>query len=174
MLRSIRLYSCLALVGIFFVSSCQKLPPDKRIDDVNTAKAKARKLSEQAERKRREGVLKSEKSEHDKLVDEAADLYGQAADTLNGAAATTDELAKLKQPGWYEEYFGLQSKLTRNLAQMAKGAHDELLAGKSGPPSDSQVQSAKENIIRIRNENEELRTRIKTIETREGVVLINE
>ena len=157
--------------------ACGRTPRDKRIDEVNAAIAKAEKLRGEAEQKRTEARQKSESGDeagYDRLIEEAANLYGQVADTLNAAATKTDEMAKLKQPEWYEEYFGLQSKLNRNLAQMATGAHDELLIKKNGPPSESQVQSWRENISRINKENDELSQRIKTIEKREGLVLRKE
>jgi hypothetical protein len=88
------------------------------------------------------------------------------------AAKNADELAKVKSPAWYEEYFSLQSKLISNLAQLAMGADDELLVRKSRAPTESQVQSWKENINRIRKENEECRKQSSAIESRQGSVLI--
>jgi hypothetical protein len=108
------------------------------------------------------------------LIEEAAKLYGQASDTLGEAAGKARELAKVKSPSWYEEYFGLQAKLINNLAQLAAGAQNELLVRKSGPPVESQVQAWKENLKRIREENEEFRKQIASIESRQGIVLIKE
>ena len=83
-------------------------------------------------------------------------------------------MAKLKSPEWYEEYFSLQSKRFTNLAQLASNAHDELLARNNGTVTDSQLQSWKENIDRISKEDDEFRSRISAIETRQEVVLIKE
>jgi hypothetical protein len=51
---------------------------------------------------------------------------------------------------------------------------DELLTRLSGPLTEPQLQSWKEDLSRINKENEEFRTRIKTIEKQEGSVLIKE
>lgn len=172
MVRSI---STLLFLVICFVTSCGQAPPGKKlIDEINAAKAKARELGDEAERKRSEASKTSDKAEHDKLIDDAAKLYGQASDTLEQAAQKARELAKLQSPSWYGEYFGLQSKLISNLAQLAAGAHEELLVRKSGAPSKSQVQTWKDNIKRIREENEEFRKQIESIESRQGIVLIKE
>jgi hypothetical protein len=61
-----------------------------------------------------------------------------------------------------------------NLANLAAGAHDELLARNSGTPSEAQVQLWKDQLKRIVEENEELRKQIASIESRQGVVLIKE
>ena len=174
MICPIRIYLCLVIIGVVFGTSCGQSPHAAQIDEVNAARIKARKLGEEAERKRRVAREKSESGDHaghDKSIEEAADLYKQAADTLNDAAKKTDDIAKLQRPEWYEEYFSLQSKLMRNLAQLATGAHDELLARMNGSPSEAQVQSWKENINRIGKENDEFWKRIKAIEKREGVLV---
>ena len=172
---SIRNYLYLALIGICFITSCRQNPQLKSINEFKAAWTKAQNFRLEAERKRSEARQKSEpgdQAEHDRLVDEAANLYEQAAAALNDAAAKTDELAKLKRPEWYGEYFGLQSKLTRNFARLAAGAHDELLARKSGPISEAQEQIWKEELSRIKKEDDELSVKIKTIEKREGFALI--
>jgi hypothetical protein len=158
-----------------FITSCVQTSASKDlIDEINEAKVKARNLSEEAEHKRAEARDQSDRPERDKLIEEAAKLYGQVSDTLIKAAKNADEMAKVKSPAWYEEYFSLQSKLIGNLAQLAAGAHDELLVRKSGEPTEPQVQSWKVNINRIRKENEEFRTQISAIESRQGTVLIKE
>jgi hypothetical protein len=173
----VRIYLCIALIGICSASSCGQTPQAKLIDEVNATKRKARNLGDEAEQKRAAAGQKrnsGDEAEYDKLIKEAANLYGQAGEKLNEAAVKADEIAKVKQPEWYKEYFGLHAKLTRNLARLAAGAHDELLIRLSGPPTESQLQSWKETLSRINKENEEFRTRIKTIEKREGSVLIKE
>ncbi len=168
---------CLALIGICFGTSCAQTPQGKLIDEVNATKKKARNLTDEAERKRKEAGQKrasGDNAEYDRLIKETANIYGQIADSLNEAASKTDEIAKVKQPEWYGEYFTSHAKLMRNLAQLATGAHDELLLRLSGPPSESQVKSWKENMARIDKENDELWSKIKAIEKREGLVLIKE
>ena len=164
----------LLLLAICFVSSCAQTPEGKKlIDDINAAKIKARHIGEEADRKRNEARGKN-KDEHDRLIEEAAKLYGQASGTLEDAAKKAKELTKVNNPPWYAEYFGLQSKLINNLAQLAAGAQEELLVTKNGPPSESQVQAWKDSLKRIREENEEFRKQIASIESRQGIVLIKE
>ena len=175
MVRSI---SVSLLLAFCFVTSCGQTPVGKKlIDEINTAKVKARHLSDDGERKQdeaREKGEKGDKAQHDKLIKEAAKIYEQASDTLQKAAAKAKELAKLQSPPWYEEYFGLQARLLDNLANLAAGAHDELLARNSGTPSEAQVQLWKDQLKRIVEENEELRKQIASIELRQGVVLIKD
>jgi hypothetical protein len=178
MSQSINAFLVLAVMALCFTTSCGQSPQsNKLIDEINAAKVKARNLGEEAERKRikaREKSESSDREEHDRLIEEAARLYGQASDALNEAAKNAMQMANLKSPEWYEEYFSLQSKLIGNLAQLATGAHEELLARKSGTPTESQMQTWKENLNRIRRENEEFRRQISAIESRQGVVLIKE
>ena len=172
MVRSI---STLLFLVICFVTSCGQAPAGKKlIDEINAAKVKARELGDEAERKRSEANKTSDKAEHDKLIEEAAKHYGEASDNLEQAAQKARELARLQSPPWYAEYFGLQSKLFSNFAQLAAGAHEELLVRKSGALSESQVRTWKDNIKRIKEENEELRKQIDSIESRQGIVLIKE
>jgi hypothetical protein len=170
-LRSIKL---LILLATCFVTACGQAAPKgkKLIDDINAAKVKARSLSSEAERKRKEAG--ENQAEHDRLIEEAANVYGQASDTLAEAASKAKELAKVKSPSWYEEYFNLQSQLLNNLAQLAAGAKEELLIRKNGPPSEAQLQTWKESLKRIREEDDEFRKQIASIEKRQRVVLITE
>jgi len=174
----VRSLSALLLLVICFGTCCSQAPEGKKlIDEINAAKVKARHLGEEAEVKRKEAREKDrsdDHSEHDRLIEEAAKLYGQVADALSEAANKAKELAKLRNPSWYEEYFGLQANLIGNLAQLAAGAKEELLVRKNGVPSESQMQSWKDNLLRIREENEKYRKQIMAIESRQGVVLIKE
>ena len=173
-LAMVHLIKLLFLLAICFVTSCGQAAPEskKLIDDINAAKVKARSLTFEAERKRREAG--DNKAEHDRLIEEAAKLYGQTSDTLAEAASKAKELAKVKNPSWYEEYFNLQAKLFNNLAQLATGAREELLIRNNGPPSESQLQTWKDNLTRFQKENDEVRKQIASIESRQGVVLIKE
>lgn len=83
-------------------------------------------------------------------------------------------MAKQKNPGWYGEYLSLQAKLIGNLAQLATGAHDELLVRRNAAPSEDQLTSWKESINRIRKENEEFHKRIAARDSAQGSVLIKE
>jgi hypothetical protein len=175
MIRSINSLLFLTIIALCFITSCgQTTENNKLIDEINGAKIKARNLGEEAERKRAKARDSGDRDERHRLIEEAAKLYGHASDTLFEAAKNASEMAKVKRPSWYEEYFQLQSKLINNLAQLAAGAHEELLARDSGAPSESQVQSWRENINRIKKENEEFRRQITAIETRQGIVLIKE
>jgi chromosome segregation ATPase len=170
-LRSIK---PLILLAICFVTACHQAAPESKkfIDEINAAKVKARNLGVEADRKRREAG--DNQAEHDRLIEEAAKLYGQASDTLAQAASKAKELAKVKSPSWYEEYFTLQSKLLNNLAQLAAGAKEESLIRKNGAPSESQLQTWKDQLKRFRQEDDEFRKQIASIEKRQGVVLITE
>lgn len=163
------------VMAMCFAASCGGTPPvDKRIDEINAAKVKARNLGEEAERKRKQAREASNPGERDELIEEAAKLYGQTSDALNEAVKNANEMTKVKRPEWYKEYFSLQSKLIDNLAQLASGAEAELLVRKSRIPSDSEVQSWREHINRIRKDNEEYQRQISAIEARQGVKLIKE
>jgi hypothetical protein len=171
MVRSI---SALLFLVICLVTPCSQTPEGKRlIDEINAAKVKARNLGDEAERKRKEARENTE-SEHDRLIETAAELYGQASNTLKEAVEKSKELAKLQSPPWYAEYFGLQSRLISNLAELAAGANEELLIRKDSAPSEAQVQKWKDNIKRIREENDQFHKQIASIELRQGIVLINE
>lgn len=146
------------------------------IDTINSKSFTARSLIDEAEKKRaqaKEKTQPADRAEHDQLIDETAKLYGDASHALTEAAQAAEELAKVRTPTWYEEYFTLQAKLLRNLAYMGSQAHDELLIRKSGQPSDAQVAAWLQDLTRIKKENETYRQRIATIESRERVVLIN-
>jgi hypothetical protein len=173
-----RSLSALLLLVICFGTCCSQAPEGKKlIDEINAAKVKARHLGEEAELNRNEAREKNkpgDNAEHDKLIEEAAKTYGQASDALTEAANKANELAKLRSPSWYGEYFGLQASLIGNLAQLAAGAREELLVRKSGAPSESQVESWRKNLVRIREENEKFRKQITAIESRQGIVLIKE
>ena len=175
MVRSISSFLSIAVIWMCFITSCGQTPASNRLsDEINDAKVKARHLVEEAERQRAAARDQTDRRERERLLEEAAKLSGLASDRLVEAAKNADEMAKVKSPAWYEEYFSLQSKLITNLAQLATGAHHELLVRKRGDPTESQVQSWKENIDRIRKENEGLRKQISAIESRQGTVLIKE
>jgi hypothetical protein len=174
MVRSISTFLFLAVIWTCITSCAQTSASNKVIDEINDAKVKARNLGEEAERKRAQARDQTDRRERARLIEEAAKLHGQASDRLVEAAKIAEEMAKVKSPAWYEEYFSLQSKLISNLAQLATGAHDELLVRKSGEPTEAQVQLWNENIKRIRKENEEFRKRITAIESRQGIVLIKD
>lgn len=165
----------LLLVAVCFVTSCGARAPEgkKLIDEINAAKVKARGFGDEAERIRTEARGK-DKAEHDRLIEEAAKLYGQASDTLAEGAGKAKELANFKSPSWYQEYFDLQAKYYKNLSHMAAAAHDELLIRKDGPPSESQLQVWKDDLKRIQEENEAYTKQIAAIESRQHKVLITE
>jgi hypothetical protein len=175
MIRSISSLLSLAIIGMCFITSCaQTTENNKLIDEINGAKIKARNLVEEAERKRTQARDSEDPDERHRLIEEAAKFYEHASRTLFEAAKNASELAKIKRPKWYEEYFQLQSKFISNLAQLAAGAQEELLARDRGEPSESEVQSWRENINRIKKENQEHGRQITAIESRQGIVLIKE
>ena len=173
-----RYLSTVLFLIICLVTSCSQGPDGKKlIDETNAAKVKARQLAADAGLKwnqAREKEESGDEAEHDRLIEEAAKLYGQSSETFAEAASKAKELAKLNSPAWYAEYFGLQSQFMSNLAEMAAGARDEILTRNASVPSDSEIQSKKDNLKRINEENEKLRKQIATIEWRQGIVLIKE
>ena len=94
-LRSIK---PLILLAICFVTACGQTAPEskKLIDEINAAKVKARNLSSEAERKTKEAG--DNQAEHDRLIEEAAKIYGQTSDTLAEASSKAKELAEVKRP----------------------------------------------------------------------------
>jgi hypothetical protein len=163
---------------ICFVTSCAQTPDSKKlIDEINASKAKAWRLVDEAESKRKEAREKNRSGEvesRDALIEEAAKLYRQASNAFQDAAKQAKELSKVQSLPWYEQYFSLHSKLLSNRAYVASDAHEELLVRKSGSPSESQVQSWTDDLKRIEEEDEELLKQIVAIEKRQGVVLIKE
>ena len=78
MVRSITTFF---LLVVCFCTCGSKAPQGKKlIDEINAAKVKARNLTFEAERKRKEAG--ANKAEHDRLIEEAAKLYGQTSDML--------------------------------------------------------------------------------------------
>ena len=163
------------VIALCFAVPCrQPAQGNKVIDEINAAKVRARTFVEEAERKRTQAKQSSNPGDQETLIEEAAQLYGQASDALNEAVKNANEMTKVKSPAWYKEYFSLQSKFIDNLSQLASGARAELFVRKNGPPTDSQLQSWTANIDRIRKQNEEYRSQISAIEARQGVKLITE
>lgn len=171
-----RFGSCFFLLLSCFAISCgQQQEVNKLISEINSAKVKSLKLGQQAQAKGVEAKIKfdnGERSEGEKLMEEAANLYGQASDLLNQSADKAEQITKLIDPDWYKEYFRLQSKLLRNLAKLAGGAQKELLVKKSGEPSEEQIKKWKDDIIKLRKEREELDKEISKIESEHGIAPI--
>jgi len=176
MWNPIKFCLCLLVIQISFLTSCDnKSFAKKRIEEINDARVKATKLADEAERKKKTANQRREsrrQPEHDRLIEEAADLYEMASTTLNEAADQAQEIASMKNPEWYDRYFSLQSKLFRNLAQLAAVANNELRIRERQTPSEAQVQLWSDTIDRINEENEDLRRQIFAIERWQGLVLI--
>lgn len=181
MLRSTRhLGLCALLLLSFYIPGCGQQPQDetgKLVNEINAARSKSRTLLEQAEKKRAEATKKfaqEERSEGEKLIEEAANLYGQISELLNQSADEAGQIVKLDNPDWYRDYFTLHAKLIRNVAQSASSAREELLIRKSGAPGESQLKSWREDISKRSKENQELRKKISEIESEQGKVLIKQ
>ena len=82
-LAMVRSTSTLLFVVICFLTSCvQTLQGKNLISEINAAKVQARQRVDEAERKRKIAKDKNEhgdRAEHDRLIEEAAELYGEAA-----------------------------------------------------------------------------------------------
>jgi hypothetical protein len=174
---------CSLLFLSFSVLGCgqqqhQQQETNKLIDEINAARVKSQTLLEQAEEKRAEAKKKlddnGERIESEKLIEEAASLYGQIAEQFNQSADKAEQIVKLNNPDWYKDYFTLQSKLIRNLAKSASGAREELLLRKNGAPGEGQLKSWKEEISKRSKENQELRKEISRIEAEQGTSLIKQ
>ena len=151
----------------------QEPSADKLIKEINVAIVEARRFVNEAETQRKAARGKPRDSkERKEQIEKASSLYGQAAETLSGGAGKSETLARQDDPKWYREYFTLYAKLLASLAQLARGAQEELLIRLRGKPTDEQVQSWKKNIERVNKENAEYRKRIAEIEAETGVVLI--
>lgn len=160
------------LLSCLVISCGQEAEINKLIGEINSAKVKSLKLGQEGETKRveaKEKLVNGKRGEYEKLMDEAANLYGQASDLLNQSANKAEQIAKQINPYWYKEYFTLQSKLLRNLASLASGAHEELLVRKSGEPSEEQLKSWKDNISGLRKERAELDKEIAKLESEHGL-----
>src|SRR3982751_6621516 len=109
-----RLCLCSFLLLSCFVISCgQEAEVNKLISEINSAKVKSLKLGQQAETKRaeaKERLDNGKRGDYEKLMDEAANLYGQASDLLNQSANKAEQISKRIDPDWYKDYFTLQSK----------------------------------------------------------------
>jgi chromosome segregation ATPase len=164
------------IVVLCFVTGCaQSTATSKLIAEINAANANVRKILDQAERKRADAGAKraaGEDSEDARLITEAAKHYGEMSEILKEMAAKADEVAKVRDPQWYSEYFTLHSKRFRKLAVMAAAANEELLVRRDGMPTEAQLKSWKEDLEPISKEAAELWEKIKAIEAREKVGLI--
>ena len=162
---------CSILFLSCFVLGCgQQQETNKLINEINAERVKAEKLVKQAESKRADAAEKSD-GEREKLIEEAASLYGQVSELLTQSADKAEQVVMLNNPSWYKDYFTLESKWIRNLAKLAGSARQELLVRKSGDPSEAQLKSWKEDISRLHKENEELRKKIAEIESKHGQLL---
>jgi hypothetical protein len=134
---------------LFVVGCGQQQETNKLINEINAGRVKSQTLAKQAEAKRAEAKKNfdnGERSEGEKLIGEAANLYGQISELLNHSADNAEQIVKLNNFDWYKDYFRLHSKLIRNLAKLASGAREELLVRKNGAPSEAQLKSWEENI----------------------------
>ncbi len=165
------------LLSCFVVACGQQKETNKLINEINAARVKSQSLTKQAGAKRAEARKKfdnGERSEGEKLIEEAANLYRQISELLNQSADKSEQIIKTSTTDWYKDYFTLYSRWTRNLAKLASGAREELLVRKNGAPSEAQLKSWKENINKLSKENEELRKEIAKIESEHGTALIKQ
>lgn len=156
-------------------NGAQSPEPSKLIREINADKVKALNTTEEADRKQKEGRAKvkaGDRSEGNKLFREAAKLYGEISKINDGMANKADEVAKVRDPEWYSEYFTTWAKYFRLMAEMAAGAEKQTRTDSEGGPTKSQVESWKADVKRLRKEIDELWKKIEEIEIRRGVVLI--
>lgn len=144
------------LITSVVVSCGQTDETNKLIGDMNANRTKCQELTKQAEAKRIQGKkqLAEQREEGQKSFAEAANLYGQITKLLNESADKGDRIVTITTTDWYKEYFTVYSKWTRNLAKLAAGAQEELIAWKNGAPTDDQLKTWRTNIAEIRKEND--------------------
>jgi len=95
-------------------------------------------------------------------------------DTTNHASAdNADKVVSITTTDWQKEYFKLYSKWTRNLAQLAAGAQEELVIRKAGTPTEDQLKNWNINIAQIRKENDTLQKQIAKLESDHQTVLVS-
>ncbi|HKY45950.1 MAG TPA: hypothetical protein VJM50_22860 [Pyrinomonadaceae bacterium] len=166
----------IVLIALYLLTSCaQSTEPSKLIDEINTDNAKARDITQEAERKRSEARAKGKAGEHSEsasLYREASKLYAEISKLLRKNASKADEVAKVRDPSWYSEYFTSHAKRFRHLATMASGAAEQLMVNSNGQPSESQLKSWKADAEQLTMELDEVDKKIEEIEAREKVVLI--
>lgn len=165
-----------AIIAFTLVTNCAQTPePSRLIEEINADKARIQKILEAAERKRaaaRAKVDAADLSAKAILLTEAAKLYGELSTIQKEMADKADQVAKVRNPEWYSEYFTTYAKYFRSMAAMAAGAEEQLTVNSKGGPTELQLKSWKADAEQLNKETDELWKKIEAIEVREKVVLI--
>jgi hypothetical protein len=171
-----RLIVLVTLITTTFVVSCGKTDETHRlISEINVNRTKSQELTKLAEAKRAEARIQNDKGQtldRKKSIEEAARLYGQISTLLNESATKGDKVVSLTTTDWYKEYFTLYSKWTRNLAKLAAGAQEELMAKNNGTPTEDHVNRWRANIDDIRKNDDALLKQIAKLESDHHLVLV--
>ena len=159
-----------------FVVSCAQAETHRLVAQINANRAKTQELYKQAQAKaaaaRKQSAVGQTTDTQKTMQDEAA-IYAQIAQLFTDSADKADKIVSITTTDWYKEYFKLYSKWTRNLAQLAAGAQEELLIRKTGSPTEDQLNKWNSNMAQIRKENEALQKQIAKLESDHQTVLVS-
>jgi hypothetical protein len=159
-----------------FVVSCGQVETRRLVAEMNANRAKSQELYKQAQAKAalaRKQSADGQTDDTQKTMQDEADIYGQIAKLFNASADKADKVVSITTTDWQKEYFKLYSKWTRNLAQLAAGAQEELMIRKAGTPTEDQVTNWNINIVQIRKENDTLQKQIAKLESEHQTVLVS-
>ena len=166
----------LLLLSLSLVVSCGQRETDKLVAEMNANWAKSQELNKQAQAKAvlaRKQSAAGQTTDTQKTMQDEADNYEQIAKLFNGSADKADKIVSITTTDWHKEYFKLYSKWTRNLAQLAAGAHEELVIRKTGSPTEDQLKKWNINMAQIRTENDSLQKQIAKLESNHQTVLVS-
>ena len=164
------------LLSSSFVVSCGQVETGRLVAEMNANRAKCQELYKQAQAKAalaRKQSADGQTNDTQKTMQDEADIYGQIAKLFNASADNADKVVSITTTDWQKEYFKLYSKWTRNLAQLAAGAQEELVIRKAGTPTEEQLKNWNMNIAQIRKENDTLQKQIAKLESDHQTVLVS-
>jgi len=164
------------LLSSSFVVSCGQVETGRLVAEMNANRAKSQELYKQAQAKAalaRKQSADGQTNDTQKTMQDEADIYGQIAKLFNASADNADKVVSITTTDWQKEYFKLYSKWTRNLAQLAAGAQEELVIRKAGTPTEDQLKNWNINIAQIRKENDTLQKQIAKLESDHQTVLVS-
>ena len=164
------------LLSSSFVVSCGQVETGRLVAEMNANRAKSQELYKRAQAKAalaRKQSADGQTNDTQKTMQDEADIYGQIAKLFNASADNADKVVSITTTDWQKEYFKLYSKWTRNLAQLAAGAQEELVIRKAGTPTEDQLKNWNINIAQIRKENDTLQKQIAKLESDHQTVLVS-
>ena len=164
------------LLSTSFFVSCTQAETQRLVAEMNANRAKSQELYKQAQAKAslaRKLSDAGQMTDTQKAMQDEADIYAQIAQLLTDSADKADKIVSITTTEWHKEYFKLYSKWTRNLAQLAAGAQEELVIRKTGSPTEDQLKKWNINMAQIRKENDALQKQIAKLESDHQTVLVS-